>query len=105
MRVAAPVPGDFVVEYRHRSHGRGSARVVVLHLTHDAGPEELFSSRVSHSGERAEGLATLWAFQDGTSAWRRVHGDGGAAVAVRIGIDARRETVSGTVSRNAPAGE
>ena len=63
-------PGDYVVEYRHLARGRGQGRVAVVHLTHDAGPEELFTSSAARSGERAESLATLWALEDGTSAWR-----------------------------------
>jgi hypothetical protein len=86
MSASIPVPGDFVVEYRHLSRGRGAARVVVVHLTRDAGPEELFSSRASRSGERAEGLAALWAREDGTCAWRVVRNDHADAVAERLGI-------------------
>ena len=88
MRGSAPCPGDFVVEYRQLSHGRGAARVAVVHLTADAGPEELFTSNAARSGERAENLATLWAFEDGTRAWRLVWGDGDRATLHPIGIGA-----------------
>jgi len=90
-----PAPGDFVVEYRQLSRGRGAARVAVMHLTRDAGPEELFSSNASRSGERAEGLAALWALQDGTCAWRVLRNDEASGAACRIGIDARN-TVRGS---------
>jgi hypothetical protein len=89
MRRSGPAPGDFIVEYRNLWRGRGAARVVVVHLTSDAGPEELFSSSASHSGERAEGLAALWALEDGTCAWRVVRDDGADVSAQPIGIDAR----------------
>jgi hypothetical protein len=89
MRASEPSPGDFVVEYRHLSHGRGAARVAVVHLTMDAGPEELFTSNAARSGERAENLATIWAFEDGTRAWRLMWGDGDRATLQPIGIDAR----------------
>jgi hypothetical protein len=102
MRESVPAPGDFVVEYRNPSRGRGSARVVVVHLTRDAGPEELFSSYFSLSGERAEGLATLWALEDGTCAWRMVRGDGADATAQPIGIDARIVKVLGDVAPATP---
>ena len=87
MNRLVPAPGDFVVEYRHLSRGRGTARVAVMHLTRDAGPEELFWSNASRSGERAEGLATLWALEDGTCAWRVLRNDDADTVACRIGID------------------
>jgi hypothetical protein len=84
---SVPAPGDFVVEYRHLSRGRGSARVAVMHLTHDAGPEELFSSNASRSGERAEGLAALWALEDGTCAWRLMQADSVETAPIRIAPD------------------
>ena len=77
MTPSAPAPGDFVVEYRHLSRGRPAARVAIVHLTPDAGPEELCSSYAVHAGERAERLAAQWAVQDGTRAWRVVRRDGG----------------------------
>ena len=86
MRGSEPRPGDFVVEYRHLSYGRGTARVAVVHLTEDAGPEELFTSSAARSGERAESLAAIWAFEDGTRAWRLVWGDGQRATLHPIGI-------------------
>ena len=74
---ATPANGDFVVEYRDLSRGRGAARVVVVHLTSDAGPEEVFSSNLAQSGTQAERLAAMWALEDGTCAWRVVRADTG----------------------------
>lgn len=81
-----PAPGDFVVEYRQCPGGRGAARIVVVHLTPDAGPEELFAAATLRGGERAEDLAALWAMQDGSRAWRVHRSRGAAGSAQRIGI-------------------
>jgi hypothetical protein len=89
MRVSEPTPGDFIVEYRKLSHSRRTARVAVLQLTPDAGPEELFTSNAARCGERAEHLATLWAFEEGTRAWRVMTGEGDRSLLQPIGIDAR----------------
>lgn len=86
MQRRAPTQGDFVVEYRPASRPRGSGRVAVVHLTPDAGPEELFSSNATGAGDRAEGLAALWALQDGCSAWRVVRTLAGDDVAEPIGV-------------------
>ncbi len=72
-----PSPGDFVVEYRDLARGRGAARVVIVHLTSDAGPEEVFSSNLPRVGVRAERLAATWALEDGTCAWRVMRAETG----------------------------
>ena len=86
MNESMPAPGDFVVEYRRCFGGRGAARIVVVHLTPDAGPEELFTSVTLRAAERAEDLAALWALQDGSRAWRIVHTSDMGVSAQRIGI-------------------
>lgn len=94
MPATAPKPGDYVVEYRPPWRGHTPSRVAVVHLTPDAGPEELFSSDAVRSGERAESLATLWALEDGTSAWRIVRSGLGGDTPEPIGINGRvRETI------------
>lgn len=85
MRRRTPHIGDYLVEYRHLSRP-GAARVAVVHLTADAGPEELFSSSAPGAGERAESLATMWAIEDGALAWRVLRNDGGEDLAEPIGV-------------------
>jgi hypothetical protein len=84
-----PSPGDFVVEYRGAWHRRGEARVVVVQVTADAGPEEVFSSCLVESGRRAERLAATWALEDGASAWRVLRADTGEQRFTRLDIDVR----------------
>ena len=86
MNESMPAPGDFVVQYLRGLAGRGAARIVVVHLTTDAGPEELFSSTTLRAAERAEDLAALWALQDGSRAWRTVHIRDLGVSTQRIGI-------------------
>ena len=86
MIATVPRPGDYIVEYRSAWQWRGGGRVAVVHLTTDAGPEELFSSSANHCGDRAESLAALWALEDGTRAWRVLRNDPGRDVAEPIGI-------------------
>lgn len=83
----APSLGDFVVEYRNLSRARGAARVVIVHLTDDAGPEEVFSSCLARTGIEAERLAATWALEDGTCAWRALRADNGDAGLARIATE------------------
>ncbi|MGV3518651.1 hypothetical protein [Luteitalea sp.] len=90
MTQSMPAPGDFVVQYRHSPGSRGAARIVVVYLTPDAGPEELFSSATLRGAQRAEDLAALWALQDGSHAWRSGHGGMAGERPQRIGFASSR---------------
>ena len=82
-----PSTGDFVVEYTDASRRRDAAQVVIVHLTCDVGPEEVFWSRLPHSGTQAERLAATWALEDGTCAWRLLGADTVDAVLTGITTD------------------
>lgn len=89
MNSMIPAPGDFVVEYRGSWQNRGGARVVVVQVTADAGPEEVFSSCLVESGRRAERLAATWALEDGAAAWSVVRTDTGERRFTRLDTDVR----------------
>jgi hypothetical protein len=95
MMRSEPSRGDFVVEYTDASRRRDAARVVIVHLTSDAGPEEVYWSRLPQAGTQAERLAATWALEDGTCAWRLSGADTEDAVLTGITTDV---VAAGTVA-------
>jgi hypothetical protein len=82
-----PSAGDFVVEYQDLSRERGPTRVVVVRLTREEGPQEVFSSCLPQSGTTAGRLAATWALEDGTCAWRVMHAPTGERCITRLTTD------------------